>query len=344
MTEENEKKAPGRSLIALSLVQAKRIARGVCWRIRYRYKRSAKLLLIRACGRKGYRWIPVRLNKVQSSIIGAITSHPSYRLSARSGNRGCDTLSVVIPHYNQQSVLAETIDSILRQTVMPIEVLVVDDSSADRSATRAVLDRYSSEPAVRAFFPDEKLYSGGARNFGADRAVGDAIVFVDSDDILHPQRLEFIRKLFRERDDATFAITGTIPFTDEVPEHRAYDDEDFHRSIIGPDALLNGIGDNFACSRLSWIDKATGKVPWYAWGSYGMHRAFQPHSGAIAVRRESWPLMRFTSPRTCVFSPYEDYEYCFLMQALTRGGYQIDLPLIFYRRGFTTHMPKEAGR
>jgi hypothetical protein len=325
--------------------QLRRLRHGIAWRIRYRYKPSARFLFARLCERKSYKWIPVRLNGVQARIVEGIAGHPHYRKpSAPEPLRKSDTISIVIPHYNQQVVLGETIDSVLAQTTRADEIIIVDDSSADRDATREVLAKYSGDGRFVCLYPDEKLFSGGARNYGADRATGDIIVFVDSDDILHPQRLEFIRRLFRERIDASFAITGTKSFTDRVPAPDTYGQADFERSIIEPAELLTGIASNFARTRVSWIDPSMGKVPWYAWGSYGIHRSFQPHSGAISVHRDSWPILRFSAPKTCVFSPYEDYEYSFLLQALTRGGYQIDLPLIFYRRGYTTHKPKDDGQ
>jgi glycosyltransferase involved in cell wall biosynthesis len=333
------------SLVARCSRQIYRLKHGVAWRIQYRYKLSARFLFARLCDRKSYKWIPVRLNGVQKRIVEGIVSHPHYQKAYGSRrSKKADTISIVIPHYNQQVVLRETIDSVLAQTVQADEIIIVDDSSADRDSTREVLAKYSGDSRFVCHYPDEKLFSGGARNYGADRATGDIIVFVDSDDVLHPQRLEFIRMLFRERNDASFAITGTIAFTDRAPAPDNYDQRDFERSIIEPADILMGIVNNFACSRVSWIDPSTGSVPWYAWGSYGIHRVFQPHSGAISVHRDSWQMLRFAAPKTCVFSPYEDYEYCFLLQALTRGGYQIDLPLIFYRRGFTTHKPKDDGQ
>jgi glycosyltransferase involved in cell wall biosynthesis len=331
----------GRAFFRECSRQARRILNGVAWRVKFRYKPAAGLLFVRLCERKSYRWLPVRLNDVQSSVVHAIASHPAYSGSLPSRSECCESVSVVIPHFNQQEFLPRTIESVLNQTEKPLEIIVVDDSSSDRVATRAVLDRYASEAVIQPHYPDRKLYCGGARNYGAGLAKGDIIAFVDSDDIMHPQRLEMLKILFREKPDATFAITGYLPFADSAPIPSAYGREDLIGSIIGPGEITRALGRSFARTKLSWVDKKQGKIPWYAWGGYGVNRNFPPHSGAIAARRDTWGIVPFNDPNSFVFCPYEDYEYCLFMQALTRGGYQIDLPLLFYRKGTTTNKPVE---
>lgn len=91
-------------------------------------------------------------------------------------------LSVVVPVYNVQDYLAECLDSVLGQTLTDLEVIAVDDGSTDGSA--AILDQYAArDPRVRVV----RRTNGGlgaARNTGLDRAVGEYLTFVDSDDTI----------------------------------------------------------------------------------------------------------------------------------------------------------------
>jgi glycosyltransferase involved in cell wall biosynthesis len=86
-------------------------------------------------------------------------------------------LSVVLPVFNGASFLPAAIDSVLAQTRPADEIIAVDDGSTDDS--RAILARY---PAVRVV-SQANAGCAAARNAGAGLAGGDAIAFVDQDDI-----------------------------------------------------------------------------------------------------------------------------------------------------------------
>src|SRR5262249_60557698 len=93
-------------------------------------------------------------------------------------------ISVVIPSYNAGRWLAESLDSILGQSLPPGEVIVVDDGSTDDSAT--VLAPYRGRVEVVS---GEHGGLAAARNLGLRVARGDWIAFQDADDIALPDRL-----------------------------------------------------------------------------------------------------------------------------------------------------------
>lgn len=95
-------------------------------------------------------------------------------------------VSVVIPTYNRQSLVQDTIDSVLRQTFADLELIVVDDGSTD-DTERVLLDRYGSR--IRYVYQENQGESA-ARNHGIDLARGLYIGFVDSDDLWHPDKLK----------------------------------------------------------------------------------------------------------------------------------------------------------
>lgn len=94
------------------------------------------------------------------------------------------TIGVVIPCYRQAHFLAEAIDSVLAQSRVPDEVIVVDDGSPDDVA--AVVDAY---PTVRCIAQENRGLSE-ARNAGLRACSSEYIVFLDSDDRLLPNALE----------------------------------------------------------------------------------------------------------------------------------------------------------
>lgn len=94
-------------------------------------------------------------------------------------------VSVIIPTYNRATLIGETIDAILGQTVPPAEVIVVDDGSTDDTA--ATIARYGS--AVR-YHGIENSGPGVARNVGVSLARSPWIAFCDSDDIWLPVKQE----------------------------------------------------------------------------------------------------------------------------------------------------------
>lgn len=90
-------------------------------------------------------------------------------------------VSVVIDNYNYARFLGDALDSALAQTWGDVEVILVDDGSTDESA--AVADRYGDR--IHAVFKP----NGGqasAFNAGFARSTGDIVIFVDSDDVMHP--------------------------------------------------------------------------------------------------------------------------------------------------------------
>lgn len=86
-----------------------------------------------------------------------------------------------MPAYNVEGYIAQAVDSIVRQTSLPHELIIINDGSTDK--TREIISRYEQISFVRVF---DKLNEGlgPTRNFGLGMATGDYVYFFDSDDIL----------------------------------------------------------------------------------------------------------------------------------------------------------------
>lgn len=99
-------------------------------------------------------------------------------------------LSIIVPVYNVASYLPDCLDSLLVQTYPNFELLLVDDGSTDESW--AVLQAYAAKDSRVRIFQKENGGVSSARNFGLDRAQGEYIGFVDADDFVAPQYLEWL--------------------------------------------------------------------------------------------------------------------------------------------------------
>lgn len=98
--------------------------------------------------------------------------------------------SIVVPTYNRANLIGFTLDSLLAQEFPAFEVLIIDDGSKDN--TVEVVKRYLSDSRVQ-YLPKENGERGVARNYGLARARGEYVLFLDSDDLLHPNHLSTLR-------------------------------------------------------------------------------------------------------------------------------------------------------
>ena len=94
-------------------------------------------------------------------------------------------VSVIIPTYNRANYVGEAIESVLAQTYQDYEIIVVDDGSTDN--TREVVQKYSDR--MKYLYQDNRGEPGG-RNTGILVSQGEYLVFLDSDDLLMPTKLE----------------------------------------------------------------------------------------------------------------------------------------------------------
>ncbi len=95
-------------------------------------------------------------------------------------------VSVIIPVYNVEKYIAETIRSVLEQTYQNFEILIIDDGSSDQS--REICQQFT-DPRIRIIHQKNRGLAG-ARNTGIRNAQTDYIAFLDGDDLWLPEKLE----------------------------------------------------------------------------------------------------------------------------------------------------------
>lgn len=97
-------------------------------------------------------------------------------------------VSIIIPVYNVENFLERCLDSVQAQTYNDLEVIIINDGSTDNSPE--IINRYAAlNPCFKAF-TIENSGLGGARNYGIEKANGEYIVFLDSDDYIAPNCIE----------------------------------------------------------------------------------------------------------------------------------------------------------
>lgn len=97
-------------------------------------------------------------------------------------------VSVVVPIYKVERYLGDCVNSLLAQTLKELEIILVDDGSPDGSG--AMCDAYAARDSRVRVIHQENQGAGPARNAGLATARGEYIIFLDADDIYHPQMLE----------------------------------------------------------------------------------------------------------------------------------------------------------
>ena len=99
-------------------------------------------------------------------------------------------VSIIVPAYNSERYLVECLESAVAQTYRDIEVIVVDDGSSD--STLSIAEGFAERDSRVRFFHNCNGGQSSARNFGVDCARGEYITFLDSDDVLYPEAIEFM--------------------------------------------------------------------------------------------------------------------------------------------------------
>lgn len=157
-------------------------------------------------------------------------------------------VSVVIPSFNRAHVLPRTLASVRAQTFDAVEILVIDDGSADDTA--AVVTA-CGDPRVRYLRQLRNMGVSAARNRGLREALGDFIAFLDSDDEWMPEKLERQVALFRRLPEHVGLLyTGVQSVREDgtTTIEQPADRGDVHREMLWHN-VIHGGGSNVMIRR-----------------------------------------------------------------------------------------------
>ena len=151
-------------------------------------------------------------------------------------------VSVIIPTYNRKNLLKRALHSVISQTFVPQEIIVVDDGSSDRTKDW-VSERF---PDVRYIYQDNSGVSS-ARNAGIKEAKGSWIAFLDSDDEWMPNKLEQQKRVINSFQEAWLCHTNEIWIrngvrVNQMKKHQKYGGDVFENCLdicrISPSSVL----------------------------------------------------------------------------------------------------------
>lgn len=124
-------------------------------------------------------------------------------------------VSIIIPVYNTESLISECIDSILNQSFINWELILVDDGSTDDS--RRICELYAQNDHRIKVLMQENQGQGAARNYGLKHIKGKYVMFVDSDDIIHKNILkDLLSAIIEENADIAMANIQKFFHKDEI--------------------------------------------------------------------------------------------------------------------------------
>jgi len=128
-------------------------------------------------------------------------------------------LSVVIPTFNSGHLVTSAVESALAQTVIPEEIIVVDDGSTDDT-----LERLAPVVGRIRYIRQENQGVSAARNRGVEAADGEFVAFLDADDVWHPRKWELQVQAFEQNPE--LALIGTQAFDWPTPDYPELDGAD----------------------------------------------------------------------------------------------------------------------
>jgi glycosyltransferase involved in cell wall biosynthesis len=139
-------------------------------------------------------------------------------------------VSILIPLYNSEAYIAETIDSCLNQIYKNIEIIIVDDGSSDNSLNIAQI--YSHQYSNITVETQKNSGAPVARNRAFKMSTGEYIQYIDADDLLHPDKILLQMEALKNADNRTivFGRWGTFQKSIEnviwkdLPVNKNYDD------------------------------------------------------------------------------------------------------------------------
>lgn len=144
-------------------------------------------------------------------------------------------ISIIIPSYNRAQYILETLESIFAQTFSDYEIIVIDDGSTD--GTRDVLEPLIISQKIRYILQENQGVSA-ARNHGIRLAEGELIAFLDSDDLIQPEKLALQVEYLDDYPEVALVHSGFSRFDDQGND-LGYRDTSHLSGWVYPNLLLD---------------------------------------------------------------------------------------------------------
>ncbi|WP_457563536.1 glycosyltransferase family 2 protein [Caminibacter pacificus] len=130
-----------------------------------------------------------------------------------------EKVSIIVPNYNGEKFIKDTIDSVKKQSYQNWEMIIVDDCSTDGSPN-IIKNLALQDERIKPFFLEKNSGRPAVpRNFAMKKATGKYIAFLDNDDLWHSKKLEYQVSIMK-KTGISFTSTRKIDFKDfEIPQN-----------------------------------------------------------------------------------------------------------------------------
>lgn len=167
-------------------------------------------------------------------------------------------ISIILPMFNVEEYISETIESVIVQTLEKFELIVVDDNSSDRSCE--IVSRYTEIDDRILLVRQVGKGVSSARNIGLGLARGDYITFLDADDLLMPSSLEILyenainskadivvghHNMFNEKSEELAWIFNAYPSLNISGEKTIYDNRELFQLLIVGEIIYKGTSKRY---------------------------------------------------------------------------------------------------
>lgn len=190
-----------------------------------------------------------------------------------------ETVAVIVPTYNRAHLVGQTIESILQQTRLPDEILVVDDGSTDETAD--VVAAFGHQ--IR-YIKKENAGKAAALNRAMKEIGADYVWTIDDDDIALPNALQMHLEALANRADADFSYSAHYEFTgDRPPDLKSL-------SSQAPMAIASTSPDNLFVRAMLWF-------PFYLQGMLVPRRCYEhvgPFDESLTFTEDYDMILRLT--------------------------------------------------
>lgn len=219
-------------------------------------------------------------------------------------------LSVLVPVYNVEKYLSRCIDSILAQTYLDFELIIVDDGSSDKSAQ--ICDAYVRRDSRIYVIHKENGGLGSARITGLEYARGEYVAFVDSDDYIQSNMYEELLEPFRYDSTIDISVGGYV-----AEDCAGIVNCEFVSGLPSVYPAIQAMNYMFECQMFNWslCDKIYRR------------RLFEN-----SIVMNNWPnsygedtyvnWMIFRHARNVAYKPLYGYHYCIHNDSMTRQPFR----------------------
>lgn len=192
-----------------------------------------------------------------------------------------EKVSVIIPAFNAAETLAEAVASALNGSYQHLEILIVDDCSTD-DTSKVAAKLADSDPRIQFLRNPQNYGVSKSRNLMIDRATGEYVAFLDSDDTWEPNKLEFCLQMLAENPEVK-AVAHALRYLDKHGKKLSY-----IATYPTTQAQMQAI-------------KQTGESPWVFPSSVVVDRAIIVKEGGFA---EDWLVGEDTELFTRIAQKY----------------------------------------